>query len=79
MVGSTIEPRSSLVMRFQYVAPMEVGEDHAVIEVVSDAENFPTLPIAVCGQTVNAGAPGGMCLQCQDRRQAEYTDCFEQP
>jgi hypothetical protein len=33
----------------------------------------------VCGQTVNAGAAGGMCLQCQDRRQAEYTDCFEQP
>ncbi len=79
MVGSVIEPRSSMVVRFVYEAPMDPGEDHAVIEVASDAENFPTLPIAVCGQSVAAGQGGGMCLQCQDRRQAEYTDCFEQP
>jgi hypothetical protein len=78
MVGAVIEPRSSMVLRFQYVAPMEPGEDHAVIEVASDAENFPTLPIAVCGQSVNAGGGGGMCLECQDRRTADVTDCFEQ-
>lgn len=78
MIGTTIEPRSSMVMRFQYVAPMTPGEDHAVIEVASDAENFPTLPLAVCGKTVAAGQAAGMCLQCEDRRTAEYTDCFEQ-
>lgn len=79
MVGTVIEPRSSMVVRFVYEAPMEPGEDHAVIEVASDAENFPTLTISTCGQSVAPGQGGGMCLLCQDRRQAEYTDCFEQP
>lgn len=77
-VGSTIEAGGSMVLRFQYVGPAQPGEDHAVIEVTSDAENFPILPVAVCGKTVAPGqGGGGMCLECQDRRTAEYTDCFE--
>lgn len=78
-IGTVLEPGQSLVMRFQYDAPTTPGEDHALIEVASDAENFPTLSIDVCGESLATGQTAAMCLACQDRSAEPYTDCFEQP
>jgi len=77
VIGETIEPGRSMVIRFFYEAPAGAGEDHALVEITSDAENYPTLAIPVCGKS---GASEAMCLVCnQDRTAAEYTDCFDKP
>ena len=48
--------------------PRKIGADHAVLRIISNAENFRQLDIAICGQGIMAGMPGGpdggACLQC---------------
>lgn len=49
--------------------PKKIAQDHAVLRIISNAENFRQLDIAVCGQGIMAGTPqgpdGGACLVCQ--------------
>ncbi|MFO0728010.1 MAG: hypothetical protein U1E65_29790 [Myxococcota bacterium] len=76
-VGSSIEPGDSMVVRFKYFAPAAEGEDHATIEILSDSENLPTLNINVCGKSVANPPAMQMHVDCQDKKAADYTDCFE--
>jgi len=77
-LGVPINPDDGMIVRFRY-APPEVGEDHAVFEIESDGENFPVLPIAVCGAGATSTTAAAMaeCIQCQDRLQADFTSCWE--
>lgn len=66
--GTIINYMRSEVIRLTY-SPTKVAQDHAVLRIKSNAENFPDLNIAVCGQGLPANAPpqgadGGTCLQC---------------
>lgn len=76
-VGEAIKPGASAVFQFRYAPPAGAGEDHAAIEILSDAENLPSLLIPVCGRAVTStiGIDPSDCLPCEDRTQAEVSDC----
>jgi hypothetical protein len=78
-LSDSVEPGTSMVMRFHYNPPAAAGEDHAAIEITSDAENLPKLVIQVCGRSVTSTRAAGMddCLACQDRSTAPPSDCTQ--
>lgn len=54
----------SFFIRFWYDPP-DLGEDHIYIEIDSNAENFPLLPIGICGR--GAMTPlADPCLFCEE-------------
>jgi hypothetical protein len=65
--GKAIERTKDESIRLVY-RPRKIGPDHAVLRIISNAENFERLDIAICGQGIMAGMPGGpdggACLQC---------------
>ncbi|HEV8320248.1 MAG TPA: hypothetical protein VG389_01445 [Myxococcota bacterium] len=47
-VGSTVASEQALLVRFVYEPP-DIGPDSAWLEIDSNAENFPTLVVPLCG------------------------------
>jgi hypothetical protein len=71
--------------------PKTIGpEDHAALQVVSDAQNFPKFVIPICGRTAakyapgkDSGAPtsadgGGQTLVCKDVGDKVTTSCHKE-
>jgi hypothetical protein len=53
---STLVPGESAVLRVLY-KPAAIGVDHAHLRVSSNAENFPTLILPICGRADRGAAP----------------------
>ncbi|MCS6912518.1 MAG: hypothetical protein RMK29_04490 [Myxococcales bacterium] len=64
---SVIEHMRSESIRLTF-RPRKLGPHFGVLRLVSNAENFRQLDIAVCGQGIMPGMPagpdGGSCLEC---------------
>ena len=62
---SSIEPSfGAALVRIDY-APQSPGDDLVLLEVDSNARNFPTLRIGVCGRAIAQPADAtGSCPQC---------------
>lgn len=76
--GQPIKAADGQIVRFKYQPP-RAGEDHVMLEFTTNAENFPVLKVAACGRGVTSTtAPEALrCLPCEDKSEAEYTDCWE--
>ena len=53
---STLAPGESAALRVIY-KPASIGVDHAHLRVSSNAENFPTLILPICGRADRGAAP----------------------
>lgn len=58
-----------------WYAPTVEGEDHIAMDVVSNAENYPTFTVAICGKAVALGSQDTTPIEaCQDPP-SDQPDC----
>jgi hypothetical protein len=84
-VPTTIAPDDTAILSFRFVPP-SLGQFNALIELETNAENFPVLRIPVCGIGVAADAgvnpidDGGVQVcglpDCEDRSGADFSRCW---
>lgn len=73
-IGSEVTGGDAAVLNFTF-RPTVAGDLQAAIEITTDAENFPTLFLPICGRGV-AGTPSAEdCIACVDASQAEVVTC----
>lgn len=75
-LGTPIPYNKDAFVRISY-RPKKAAADYTILRIKSNAENFPQLDIAVCGQGVTqAGAPdGGACLTCTMMPRSQRPAC----
>ncbi|HEY3351836.1 MAG TPA: hypothetical protein VGQ83_01185 [Polyangia bacterium] len=84
-VPVTIGPDETVLFSFRFVPP-EVGQYNALIELETNAENYPVLRIPVCGIGISpdagvnprddAGVQTCGLPQCEDKSSADFSNCW---
>lgn len=73
-----IEPGfGAALVRIDY-APQTAGEDHVTLEIDSNAVNFATLRVAICGRALDDASDASGCPDCQEPESADPA-CAPEP
>ncbi len=73
-IGGEVTGGDAAVLNFTF-RPTAAGDVQAAIEITTDAENFPTLYLPLCGRGVTGTPSADDCIACTDASQAEVVTC----